>query len=180
MEQQHGFPKAVINESIKTLGVADIRNVASENSQLYQAFNKFTITAGTTKKLGLTMPANKQIRIFPATIVSSVDKLTFKVYEGSTFTGGTVVSSFNQDRNSTDTSDVILTEDPTVTVNGTQFVQAYLPGSTGVGQTRTGANSGGETFWKFKPNTKYVVELVNDSLSDNIVQITHVWIEGWK
>lgn len=66
----------------------------------------------------------------------------------------------------------------TVTVAGTQVAQAWLPGSEGVGQSRSGALSGGgDNYWKLKRSTTYILRFINGSASTNSIQLNEIWLE---
>ena len=121
---------------------------------------------------------SKTVHITPAYISTSADKMTFQVYEDSTYTGGTAVTAINRNRNFTNAPTMTGVKAPTVTVNGTLISQDYLAGATGVGQTRAGqiANTDNEII--FKPNTKYVIIYTNGSSSANLLTWSFSWYEA--
>lgn len=60
---------------------------------------------------------------------------------------------------------------------GFKFSGYYLPGSTGVGQSRSGADFYGTTEFLLKPHTKYVIRYDNASGSSNIISWSLQWYE---
>lgn len=145
--QYEGYPRKIVNDGINAQIATTVRNGAVENGILFQAFHRQTILAGATFDISFTTPADKDIRAFPSVISASVDKVTFQYFEGATVTGGTTVTPFAQNRQLGITSGVNMKHGVTTSVAGTQIAQAWLPGSTGVGQSRSGALiGGGETF----------------------------------
>lgn len=177
--QYEGYPRKIVNDGIKAQIATTIRNGAVENGILFQAFHRQTILAGATFDISFTTPVDKDIRAFPSVIVSSVDKVTFQYFEGATTIGGTALTPFAQNRQLGITSGVSMKQGVTTTATGIQIAQAWLPGSTGVGQSRSGSLSGGgETFWKLKRNTTYVLRFINGSTESNAIQLNEIWVEG--
>jgi len=61
---------------------------------------------------------------------------------------------------------------------GLKFSGFYLPGSTGVGQTRSGSDSAGSTSeFLLRPHTKYVIRYDNASSSSNVIAWSLQWYE---
>ena len=64
----------------------------------------------------------------------------------------------------------------TVTVSTTRpglpFSDGYIPGATGVGGTRSGAEVQAQQEFTFDPNDKVIVEIINGSSAANTI--------GWK
>ena len=177
--QYEGYPRKIVNDGINAQIATTVRNGAVENGILFQAFHRQTILAGATFDISFTTPVDKDIRAYPSVISTSVDKLTFQYFEGATVTDGTTVTPFAQNRQLGITSGVNMKYGVTTSVAGTQIAQAWLPGSTGVGQSRSGALSGGgETFWKLKRNITYILRFINGSTESNVVQLNEIWVEG--
>lgn len=127
-----------------------------------------SIAAGATLDYGF-VTGSKMVHTHPARIVTSADKLTYTVYEGATYSGGTAMTLQNKNRNSLYIPLCSVTKAPTVTATGTSFVCYYLPGATGVGGTRTGSDVSEDEEWVLKPNTKYLVRFTNGSTGANLV-----------
>ena len=60
---------------------------------------------------------------------------------------------------------------------GKKFSGFYLPGATGVGQTRTGSEIAGTNEFILKPHTKYVIRYDNASSSSNVIGWSLHWYE---
>lgn len=84
-----------------------------------------------------------------------------KVFEGTTTSAsGGAVTEHNTNRNSANAAGMIVTTEPTVTGDGTLIHERYIPTSgKDVGQVA------GTLFeeWIFKPSTKYLIRLTNNS-----------------
>ena len=146
----------------------------------FESYNKFTLAAGATKVVTIKPAAGTYLHYRPTNLVTSADKVTIEFYEGATVTAatGTAATPSNHNRNSALTSKVTLLDAPTVTANGTKFAQVYIPGATGTGGTRTGASAGvSNSEWVLKPNTVYMVKVINGSSGSNDIQINFQWYE---
>lgn len=177
--QYEGYPRKIVNDGINAQIATTVRNGAVENGILFQAFHKQSILAGATFDISFTTPADKDIRTYPSVINTSTDKVTFQYFENAVVTGGTTVTPFAQNRQLGIVSGVNMKQGVTTTNTGTQIAQTWLPGSVGVGQSRSGSLSGGgETFWKLKRNTTYLLRFINGSTESNVVQLNEIWVEG--
>lgn len=176
--QINGFPHSSVDKGRNALISTTLEKHEVELGQMYTAYYKGTIAAGQTLYLAYKTPVDKEIRAYPTVIESSADNLTFKYYEAAAITGGTLATAVNKNRNSDKVSEMVLTATPTVTNIGLQIAQVFLPGSTGVGQSRSGASAaGGDTYWPLKKDTVYILAFENGSTAANTVQITEAWLE---
>ena len=165
-----------------------IRTIETEHAYIhegifFESYNKFTLAAGATRFVTLKAPAGVYLHYRPTNLVTSADKVTIEFYEGATVTAntGTAVTPSNHNRNSALTSVVTLLDAPTVTANGIKFAQVYIPGATGIGGTRTGANAGvSNSEWVLKPDTQYAIKVTNGSSGSNDIQINFQWYEESK
>lgn len=95
------------------------------------------------------------------------------IYEGATTSAdGSAVISYNRNRNSANTAAVILYTGPTVTTTGTQ-ISAYKTGSGKL----TGGESRASAELILKQNTKYLIRVTNDTVSNNWVDYLADWYE---
>jgi len=102
------------------------------------------------------------------------------MYEGvTTSADGGVITPFNTNRNSSNTSGAILTGTPTVTDLGTLFHRHWIPPTaTGVG-AKAGImdiNAFGEE-WLLAPSTKYLFRITNNSGGTIDYRWEFVWYE---
>jgi hypothetical protein len=173
-----GFPRKLVQSGVDGLVTTNLANGSTESGLLFQSFHKFDVVAGATYNISFTTPANKDIYSYPSVISTSADKVTFQYFEGATATGGTATTRTCQNRQISATSGVVMNGGATVSVAGTQLAQAWLPGSAGVGQARSGALSGGgDNYWKLKRNTTYILRFINGSTSTNSIQLNEIWLE---
>lgn len=105
-----------------------------------------------------------------------IDIVTF---EGTTTSAdGTVISSFNRNRNSSNTPDMVLTHTPTITDAGTQIHDRLVPPTgSGVGNSEgiISPNLGEE--WILKPATKYLIRVTNNSGGTIKLTLESLWYE---
>lgn len=175
---RHGFPDSVVQDNIGAIISTSHRNKCVEYGRLFQAFHKFTVSAGQTYNISFTT-GDKAIRAYPSVIVTSADKVDFKYFEGATATGGTAITPYCQNRADAPTSEIVMSGGATVTVAGTQVAQSWLPGAEGAGHSRSGTTgAGGDTYWQLKPNTTYILQFVNGSTASNVIQLNEIWTEG--
>lgn len=90
---------------------------------------------------------------------TSVNGITITLYESPTTSGGTSVTAYNRDRNSSNTATATVVHTPTVTATGTTILF-----STHLDASKFG--SGGEraiTEWILKQNTKYLIAITADA-----------------
>ena len=112
-------------------------------------------------------------------INSTVSGFELKSYEGITESGdGTALSIYNNNRNSANTSEVVLTRNPTtLSVVGANLIRTVRSGESGTPSQRSAGSltAGNEVI--FKPNTKYSLEITNLSTSTNYINLQLEWIE---
>jgi hypothetical protein len=139
---------------------------------------KFTLTTGAVTKFTIVTPATPFVHYRPMNIITSVDAVSAIFYEGSSGnSGGTSLTMVNRNRNSGIAATSILKSGVTVTSNGTQISQLYMPGSTGNGQSRSGTQLSGNNEWVLKPSTVYTIEFTNGSSASNTIFIEFQWYE---
>lgn len=88
---------------------------------------------------------------------------TLEYFEGTTVSAnGTELTPFNNNRNSLNETTVQVFHTPTVTGDGTQFVDEYIP-PTGVGASPGASGSDESEEWILKQGTNYLIRLTNNS-----------------
>lgn len=173
-----GFPRKATSSGLDAIVATDVRNSSVDKGELFQFFHKFDVLAGATYNIVFTTPADKDIRDMPSVISASGDKVTFQFFEGATFTGGATVNGYNQNRQSTTLPSLVVKVNATITTTGTQVAQVWMPGTDGIGRTRSGSSGGGgETHWKLKRNTTYLLRFINGSSATNTIQLNEIWLE---
>jgi hypothetical protein len=155
---------------------ADYANL--RDGKYFTYASHFDILAGASTKFTFLTPATGHIYLRPAYISPSADKLTFNAYEGSSGnSGGSAITPMNRNRNSLVASSMVCKSGVTVTANGTKLTEAYLAGSTGVGQSRSGFALSLSQEWVLKPETLYTYEFINGSTATNTVFVEFQWFE---
>lgn len=161
-----------------SLVVLDHSTHRINQGHVFRVYDSQTITTGSTLTYGISTGA-KSLQVFPMGLTSSADKLTVIFYKDSTWTAGTgtalTANNFNHILNYPSTAE--LRRGVTVTAAGTEFSSDYLPGSTGVGQTRSGAQASGMLKYIIKPNSKLVFVFTNGSSGSNIATWSLIWDE---
>ena len=143
---------------------------------LYTAITKFNMLAAGTRKITFQTPATRYMHFRPSLISSTLDKLTIDLYEGSSGnTAGTPLTAVNRNRISTKIAASVVTDNQTVTTNGTAIDQIYLGGSTTSGVIFLG--SGAEDELVLKQNTVYTLLFTNGSASAQDVAVRLKWYE---
>ena len=130
------------------------------DGQVFSALKYYSLAAGASQTFLVKSPSSAtQVH----TIVSATGTVEFEgvVYEGATASGnGTSVTSFNRNRNSTNTANLLIYDTPTgVSTSGALVVRHARLGS--------GKTSGGEdrssTELILKYNTTYYLTVTNQS-----------------
>ena len=100
----------------------------------------------------------------------------FEVYEGSTYTGGSDPSgTFNSNRNSVNTSGLVIVVDPTVTAEGT-LLEAQMVGVATTPSKAIGGGSGRDDEVILLQDTKYIFRFESGS-ADNHISFRASWYE---
>ena len=147
------------------------------NEYLAEFFVKTTIAAGTSYDIAITTGAASVV-YKPSSIVASADSITAALYEGGTATGGDTVTISEHNRTASKTTGFTAKKGVTVSsLPSVPISQAFLPGSTGVGQSRVGGNSGGGSDFILKPNTTYIYRILNGSTAANTAQVNYLLYE---
>lgn len=148
--------------------------------QVYTAFTKDTVAAGGTLEFSFKTPADKYVHYRQALVVPSVDAVTTQIYEGATINvAGTALVPSNRNRESSKVALVELKKGSTFTAAGTLLVgfSAWLPGTTGTGQSKSGTPFTSSDEIVLKRNTTYRFVLTNGSSASNIIGNTFRWYE---
>lgn len=153
-----------INKQIlDTIIAEDTLNSVTSNGNCYLVnFRVASLTAGSSFYIGCTTGAkyaylrNRYLSQLGSTEIS------YRATEGSVFTGGTTLATYNQNRNSINTLLTTFVTAPTVTTEGTLYLPKQLILSAGnTTATRTG-NDLRDIYTILKPNTKHIFTIQND------------------
>jgi len=106
--------------------------------------------------------------------------IDFEAFEGATTSAdGAALTLQNVNRNSSNTPNIVLTAEPTVTDDGTSIFTLWVPPtSAGVGNSANGVEGIGQgSEWVLKPSTKYLIRLTNNSGSTIDWSYEFAWYE---
>ena len=157
--------------------ITETHDEKSIHSGVYYYISSFiTLDLGDTFYVKLVTPDSAKRLHFQWEIVAS-GILETNFYEGASggMTGGADVTPINSDRNSTNTSDVIITAGVTVaTTKGTK-IDSVKVGGEGF-KTVVGGSASRSDEILLKQNTTYFREYISGS-DDNIITFRAKWIE---
>lgn len=159
-----------------TLQTIDYAHHEAHAGSHYYVSGYSTLGSGGTISFSVTTPDTTKWAHMLFNIAGS-DVTTVTVYEGATgISGGTAIVPINNNRNSSNTSGLTVTVNPTVTA-GTVIIDSYLFGDTGGGNA---ASAGGIAFRGdeliLKQNTAYLWRIVSGA-ADNRVSYRGHWYE---
>ena len=160
-----------------------LRNIDNDHAyihegKLFSASYKVTLTAGTSSYISFVTPNTERVIHYrPASIATSADKLSYFLYESGTFTGGSVLSIVNRNRRSITVAETVIKTGVTSTLDGTLLYTGFVGGGSGVGQSRSGSETGESQEWVLKKNTVYLIKLTNGSSSSNEICLGLGWYE---
>ena len=101
----------------------------------------------------------------------------FYLREAPTITAsGTLLTSYNQDRNSSNTTSVVARSSPTITAGGSGTLIDRARGGGGIGAGRFGGSTVGRSEWILKQNTIYLFRIVSEA-DNNKAMIELKWYE---
>lgn len=139
----------------------------------YHAASYFTVNQGATALFQMKTGASSPIVLYYS-LVAATQSCRFKAIEAPTVTDGTtLVASRNMNRNSANTSTMVLYSDPTSVSGGTTLIDSVIPS----GGNKTGGGATGELAWTMKPDTSYIVSVENLGNNSTICTFEMAWLE---
>jgi hypothetical protein len=94
-----------------------------------------------------------------------------ELFENTTFTGGTTVTTYNRNRNSTNTLDATVKEDPTILTDGT-VLEDFQTGASG---GRKGSSESRDKRWILKCSTYYLIRITSLNSTNPISWMLNLW-----
>lgn len=147
---------------------------------LFTAYTKNTLEAGGVRHISFKTPINtKYVHYRNETVSTSADKVTIELYEDATVTAGTgtLKTPINHRRIAPHESMSLVRDGVTVTAEGTLIGQSFIGGGEGAGQNRAGQEISEKNEKVLKPDSMYVVKIINGSTTSNIIQCNPMWYE---
>lgn len=124
---------------------------------------------------GITTP-DADVEAHVTTIINATSQIEIYIYEDSVFTVGTPVPAINNNRNSGNTSDMVIVIGPTISNIGTE-ISAQASGKAGANpQFARGGLNVRENEIVLKRNTKYIFQTISRD-DDNILSFRADWYE---
>jgi hypothetical protein len=146
----------------------------------YEATDNVTLGNGATRDYLIIVPnegtisgtnpgADQSIKIYHMLeLIEAESEIEVTLYEGADRVAGTAITSFNRNRNSTYTDTLDISYGPTGgTTDGTII---WGPWRVGSGRADAGTRDRNSEF-VLKDNTKYILKIVNQTTSNNNVNV---------
>lgn len=111
--------------------------------------------------------------------VDGAQDTSIRIAEGTGKTGGTGMTAYNKNRNSSNVATLSVSKTPTGTegtVDVLETAQWGVPAAGG-GRGASGEESGGRAEWELKRNTKYSVTVTALSANNNNITVEFDWYE---
>jgi hypothetical protein len=174
--QSIAIDQSVDGTTNKVVSTTDTEQSVADGNHFYVAGFE-TLNSDASAKFAVKPNADAALHMMFA--VEGTTQLEFYIYEGATITAatGTPVTPFNNNRNSTNTSQSTLIKNPTITGAGTLI---YSESSGLAGATPSRPNAIGTVTREreiiLKANTQYVFELKSKA-AGNILSYVGEWWE---
>ncbi len=140
----------------------------------YVDFSNTVATADNSLTMYFKCP-DSSIRVHLIPGISADNEGDFELRESATVSlSGTVMTVFNRDRNSSETSTVLVRHTPTVTASGTQLALTRI-GSTGFKES-AGGMSASRREWILKQGTVYLMRFTSEN-NDTEATLEADWYE---
>jgi hypothetical protein len=153
----------------------DQRKMNDANHYFIKTFVE-TTGASSTSEFMFTTP-NTSTRIHAKALIASSGDYVIEIFEGTTTSAdGTPVTRFNNDRDSSNTSELLAFGAPTVTADGTLMWATRIGSGSPVGS----AGVSSEFSYKIiaKTNTKYLFRVTKQDTGDGYVDFDFFWFEN--
>lgn len=139
--------------------------------------NAGSLAAGASVNI-LIKTGAKEVHWRPSNPKPTSDKLRVKFFKDATASAdGTPLPKINANQVIDAASTIGLFSGPTLTADGSQLHESFLPGATGVGGVRNGSELGPGAEWPLKPSTNYLIRYTNESSGASILNVTFDWYE---
>lgn len=167
-----------VDQFTGAIGSIDQEHLQIHNGNGYTIADRVLILngGGVLDLLGIvpaaTFPHFRQIQV-----ASSGGPFDIDFYEGTTVSAnGTEITAYNNNRNSSNTPDLVTYSGPTVTDDGDLLETVYVPGTKQTGSL----GSEGSNEWLLKPSTNYMIRITNNTSGGGTsIFVTNIfWYEG--
>lgn len=180
MEPKLGYDKG-LKYTKDSIMVFQNDDIALARGLVYATSKIESIPASTTVYLVGKTGTTRDVWMQLPRVISSEPDLEVYAFKNCVYTGGTgsAVEIHNKNHQSILTTDwVEMRLGATVTDEGEEFYTDYIAGSTGIGGTSQGGESGSQEKYLFDRDTYYCMKLVNNSTNINKIFYTVKWFES--
>lgn len=108
--------------------------------------------------------------------ITAAAATTMTLYEGATVSGGTTITAINNNRGSSNTSELTIVKDPTITVSGTVISNNKVGSTSGNPHNLYGGHADRDSELILKDNTTYLYYITSNADS-NAVDYSLSWYE---
>lgn len=159
-----------IDSRSSSLGVIEVEHKRVHHGEAFHHQDFVNLASGNSRQFIFTTP-NTTIRIHFTTEIDFESETSVIITEGvSTDADGTAIAGLNRDRNNATAATLVLTHTPTNPTGGT-VISSIRKGS---GKKAGGLNRSAEEII-FKQNTKYLIDITNESVGESLTN----WLFNW-
>jgi hypothetical protein len=159
-----------------TLSTNSAEHKRTHLGMAYRANNLYSILNAGTAYLQFKTGA-KTTHLKQLGIVVDLNTIVVSPIEAPVITNGTtVVTPYNANRTSSNTSVATLFSNPSGISAGTTIDADLIPAATG-GNREPGIMSPADVEWMLKPNTNYVIQMTNQGSTTSQVSMKLLWYE---
>lgn len=149
------------------------------NGDLYRFFRNVTdLGNGTTDQIHVKTGA-KKVYITGVIVTPEAEQFTETISELTAVTdGSTEIEVHNANRNFDDSNTTVVAfTDSSGFTKGTTFEDIYMPGESGIGQSRTNDRYQSSIEWVLEPNSNYLIENTNNGSGNSDLHYELHWYE---
>ena len=158
----------------ESIGI-DIVHYKVHDARLYSASFYNTIASGETQEIMIKTGANEDHIV---TQIATSGQALISIQEGITSSvDGSAVGIHNMNRESTASGTTLIFSGPTWSTNTETLIYRMLIPGGAAAQTRVGSQARSGSEWIFKPSTKYLVQIKDQSGSTNTATINFEFYE---
>jgi len=176
--------KQIVSANLQESNTQGILTIESEHEYMF-AGRVFDFHVLATATNAFTYDVVMDISAVPNFVhLSAIDvKITggparIFLYEDAQTTGGTTISVNSLNRLSANTSNVTIKTLPTaVTLSGSEIHFDFIPNANNVGGSNSPSDGTGVNHTILKPNTKYILRIINNSGQNESMSIGMTWFE---
>lgn len=138
-----------------------------EGTHFTVKYNKI-IGAGSVVSVMMTTPATATSKYIHFVAGVECDKAATWTFSQCSASGGSALTSYNNNLNSSSTAGTTIVANPTITTYGTVY-ETHIIGTTGNPTSRTGGGVEQRNEWLLAPATQYLINVSTVSASSNTV-----------